>query len=127
MNHKLEPRRFKIELLPWLVMLIMALLLVGIFKQAMRWYNISSQIEAEKEVRAALLAENDNLRETMKYVSSSTYTEEQARLRFGLVKPGEKLAVVPRVAGATDSNTEGNSVIAELSATWQQWWAHFFK
>lgn len=116
--------------LPWLAGIIIAFMVLSVGKLAVKRYNIEREIKAhEKEVLSQEVRQQELL-EILKYVQSPTYAEEQARLKFGLAKPGEKLAVVSEGSGAEENNLErtpaGPSTGGGPQANYDKWWRYFF-
>ena len=81
--------------LPWIIGILIALMSLAIGKLAVKRYSIQQEIKAEQREISLAGARNDELLTLLQYVQSPIYAEEQARLKFGLAKPGEKAAVVP--------------------------------
>lgn len=82
----------------------------------------TSRLEQEVE---ALRVRNVQLGDLLRYLNSETYAEQRARLEFGLVKPGEEVAVVPLAKPTADSTpTPATPVPREGSL--RSWWSYFF-
>ena len=81
--------------LPWFLTLLLALLSIVVVRQVLRRYTIIQERQSLEAERDHLQQSNQDLLQLLSYIKSPTYTEEQARLRFGLAKEGERLAVIP--------------------------------
>ena len=118
------------DLLPWFLGVIVVLIGIGTAKQALKRYQIQSEINAMQNSVTDLQTQNGQLLQILSYVKSPAYAEEQARLQFGMAKPGEHLAVIPEgtVLGAsTTAQTDSDASNAKnnTSNKWQ-WWNYFF-
>lgn len=120
-----QKRKILVELTPWLLSALVAVVAIGTAKQVFKRHALNKELEELQRTAASINQENLELEKLLAYIESSTYTEEQARLRFGLAAPGEKLAVVPQVAGATDETPE-EGIVANVVNFWMDWWGHFF-
>jgi len=68
---------------------------------------------------------NQQLKQQLKVVSQKQFVEEQARDKLLLIKPGEKVVLIPTEMMPRDQqlhNTENVSV----KPHWQEWWEYFF-
>jgi cell division protein FtsB len=63
--------------------------------------------ELEKEIES-IGNKNEELRQLVDYLNSDQYLEGQARLNFGLKKPGEETAVI-EMDGENKDNRSGNA------------------
>lgn len=115
------------ELTPWLLSALVAIIGISTTKQVMKRHALNKEIEELNRTAESIRQENLELENLLSYIESSAYTEEQARLRFGLAAPGEKLAIVPQVAGVSDSEPESDGVVNSMKEFWENWWNHFFK
>lgn len=100
-------------------------------KDYRRTREINRELELAQQEIAALQSRKVELQDLLKYFDSEAYAETRARLELGLVRPGEKVIVVPPTAvlGADGRQAAGGQGAGPtgpgrpLSA----WWAHFFK
>ena len=127
MNPIKQKKEFLTELTPWVLVALLAVLGVGTVKQVIKHRELQKEVKALEVASESMRSENADLEQLLTYIQSSAYTEEQARLRFGLAAPGEKLAIVPRVAGADDDNDKTEGALAGLVGFWSDWWDHFFR
>lgn len=127
MNPLKQNKDFLRELTPWLLVALVAVLGIGTVKQIMKHRELKRDVEALEMASESLRNENADLEQLLTYIQSTAYTEEQARLRFGLAAPGEKLAIVPRVAGVETDDKNSEGAFAGLIGFWAEWWDHFFR
>lgn len=113
---------------PWLLGLFLALLIFGVGKQLVRRYSIMSEYRSLKEQSAAIAQKNSDLAKLLSYVNTNAYTEEQARLRFGLGEAGERLAIIPDSEKPQDISVGSTNQInnPEKIANYKKWWQLFF-
>lgn len=119
--------------IPWLLGILIAVLSMAVAKQAVMWYSIQEQVKSYERELSSVEARRQELQELIKYVQSPGYTEEQARLKFGLAKPGERLAVIPENLSSSfnDSNNNSQTIGHESKMfgdgpNYQKWWSYFF-
>ena len=118
---------------PWVMGITIALMLLSVGKLAVKRYSIQREIEAGQSEISRANAKRDELLTLLQYVESPTYAEEQARLKFGLAKPGEKLAVIPSpenensqdISGADPNRLDESAGPKRLN--YNKWWSYFFK
>src|SRR3989338_5406951 len=92
------------DILPWIFCVLIILLTVASAKQLLKRYKINNEIKALQVETDIMRDNNGDLAKLLDYVLSSSYTEEKARPRLGLAKPGERLFVIP------DKNEAGELV-----------------
>jgi cell division protein FtsB len=104
---------------------LVAILTVDFGRKALDLYRIQRQVEWLKQQVAAEQQVNQELQETLDYVSSDAYVEEIARERLKLVKPGETAVGVvlqpSEAVSASDGVTGAEPADAEPAPYWQQW------
>lgn len=112
--------------------LILILISAALTKEIARRYQIRGEIKKLQAQAGELEKKNTDLGQLVSQISSSTYKEEQARLKLGLQKPGESVVVV---LGESTDNQNNNSAVSstptEASLTHQtsnpqRWWKYFF-
>ncbi|MFA5954461.1 MAG: septum formation initiator family protein [Patescibacteria group bacterium] len=115
------------QLLPWGLGLLIALLVIGNVKLVIKRYQIQKESDKLYAEQQKLRDSNSDLSKLLEYVRTPAFVEEEARLRFNLAKPGEKIFIVPEGnenAEGTNSETGGSS---SNNGTWfSNWWQHFF-
>ena len=119
--------------LPWVAGLAIVFLLLAIGREIVRRYAIEQEKQGLERSNVSLQEKNAALTQLLQYAQTQTYAEEQARLRFGLGKAGEHLAIISDQApGAPTAlplgTSDGHQPSAALNQkNWQRWWAYFFK
>src|SRR3989338_5634201 len=73
-------------------------------------YLVTQEIDHLQDQAKSLEAKKMELLEVLKYVKSDSFAEEKARTELNMVKPGEQVLVVPKVA-ATDNRQEKNNMV----------------
>lgn len=115
-------------------------LVVGFFVLAYMLYNLTVsiydnyQIEqhiSEFQTRNKELADENNKKlEDFQYYTSKEYIEKIAKQNLGLIKPGEKVIIIPDKDMVVVSEQEDSAELAEqVRATWsnpKKWWKFFF-
>jgi cell division protein FtsB len=112
---------------PWLLVMCLVLTSLSIGRQVLKKRSIQREIDAIKAEIAATDQQNAELANLLQYIQSPSYTEEQARLRFGYAKPDEKLAIIPKgsvLGSSTDAESDTNT---PTDSNFQSWWRYFFK
>lgn len=97
----------------------------------MRAYYQNRQIKLEirrmeSEV-ARLEGEKFNLDEMLKYVGTDAFVDEKARTELNLIKEGEKVMVINRIAGEPVGQSENKVVESSIVSNPRKWWNYFFK
>ena len=98
-------------------------------------YQLGKQTEEIEASIAKIQQQNKNLANLNIYYQSDSFKEVEARRTLGLVKPGEKVALVPVDPTPTDFNTQIQNQAAqiaprekvEVNKNYQLWWQYFFK
>lgn len=117
--------------LPWVIGVIFSLMILATAKLAVKRYTIQQEIQSQQRELAKAEARRQELTELLDYVQSPIYREEQARLKFGLAKPGEKVAVVPDIAEVNGLMNSRESVQDEngnddaVRSNYKKWWDFF--
>ena len=102
-NNKNSGRRilFNSKLLALIGVVIIILISIPLAKKISQRYKIDQEIkEMEREI-SELESRNSGLSDAISYLESNEFVEEQARLKLGLKKQGEEVAVIKenQVAG----------------------------
>ncbi len=74
-----------------------------------------------KETKNKLLQETEALKKEAEYVQSDYYVEKVAREELHLVKPGERVVIMPGIEPIKDIE-QGISNIDDDRENWQKWW-----
>ena len=118
------------ELAPWLGGVVLILLSLVVAKQAVRRYAIERERRSIEQRISELQAQSADLAKVLSYAETKTFTEEQARLRLGVAKSGEQLAIIspPQIGTVTSSLTQAKSSDAPSSSAQNslKWWQYFF-
>lgn len=131
MQHKLKQSGVRGEWLVWILGVVVIMIIVGISKQVYRRYEIEQEKRILYSDISALRTKQAQLLEMLAYTQSSTYAEEQARLRLNLAGPGERLAIIEQV-DSDNTNTIKKEVAKKLEFSNsslnypQRWWEYFF-
>jgi cell division protein FtsB len=107
-----------------LCVIVLFAVLLGLAKGSVKNYQINSEIDDLKDDINNLEQKNQELSELIKYLNSSDFIEQEAKMKLGYKKPGEQVVVIAR----DKSNEEKNQAasIEEVSNP-QKWWNYFFK
>ncbi|MBI5729216.1 MAG: septum formation initiator family protein [Candidatus Magasanikbacteria bacterium] len=92
-------------------------------------YRTQEEIRRLRAEASYLEAKKLETLEALKYVQSPAYVEEKARTELNLVKPGERVAVIPGtvVAGAAGIGQSTEKVVESASVSnSRRWWDYFF-
>jgi cell division protein FtsL len=123
--------RFKI----WLSLLlagVLFLLLSALFNVLNKKSAIDEEINALKTEAARAQAQNSEFKKMIQYLESEQFVEEQAKLKMGLKREGEKVAVVTDADQAEPIADQAEPVAemstpqtAGLKERWQRWFDYF--
>lgn len=99
-----------------LLLAVSAYLLILVGGNTLRSYRLYSEEEAMRRQVRELQAQEEQLLQIRDYLRSDEFIEYMARKVFGLVKPGERLAIVeaPQAAPSADE------------APGARWWQRLF-
>ncbi|USN53859.1 MAG: septum formation initiator family protein [Candidatus Nomurabacteria bacterium] len=78
-----------------LALLVLAVISTSIVKELIRRHDVHSELSGLSEEIAALESRNTELGSLLTYLQSSTYHEQEARLKLGLQGQGERVLIVP--------------------------------
>ncbi|MFH1233462.1 MAG: septum formation initiator family protein [Patescibacteria group bacterium] len=99
------------KFLALLGLVVIILISFPLVKNVSRGYKVNQEIkELEKEI-TNLESKNSNFKDLISYLESDQFVEEQARLKLGLKKEGEAVAVIKNGL----NKTEDNSVVTSSS------------
>jgi len=114
------------------IILVASICVLGyvVYSYAKDYYH-SRQVYAEflalKQEANRLQTRNVQLADLLRYFDSESYAESRARLELGLVKPGEKVVVVPSEGIDGNGPIEADLVQGKAPASpLRAWWAYFF-
>lgn len=88
-------------------------------------YLVTQEIHNLQDQAKSLQAKKMELLEVLKYVKSDSFAEEKARTELNMVKPGERVLVVPQAADKVNRQ-ENNSMIGLSNiSNYKKWWKNF--
>lgn len=131
-----QPRQSKIKRLfglkTFLIVNLALLFLITLSfgREFVRNYEIDKEIKDLEEKAAALETHNQEIIELAERLNTDDYLEQEGRMRLGLMKPGEQVAVIsePELAGeiaepeATGESKKANKQKSNI----ELWWEYFF-
>lgn len=82
----------------WFLLVLFALSILLIFSYIRAYYQeykVRTEINGLREELDSLQSKKIKTMEVLKYVQSQAFVEEKARTELNLLKPGEKMAVIP--------------------------------
>jgi cell division protein FtsB len=126
MNYQLK-KILKSKTLTVVVVVLVLLVALAIYKDYKRQQDLSDEINKQELAIDKLEQERLQLSEVIEILESADYIEREARLRLGLVKPGEKVISVPesaRPAISAASTTAGLSQPEKSNPA--NWFEYFF-
>lgn len=112
----------------WLaaVLLLFLVVFLGYFgKEYSRRYYLQQQINSLEQQIGELENKNQDFSKLLDYFNTQGFTEEEARLKLGLKKPGETVVVVDTPGERAGQNAAASGVVGNLSNA-QKWWYYFF-
>ncbi len=98
-------------------------LLVGISlsKRLYQQHYLNSEISRLQNEIGAVEKQNAEFSELLRYLQTESFTEEEARLKLGLKKPGEEVVVI------TDQDDPASKVDNNVGQSNPlKWWFYFF-
>lgn len=82
----------------------------------------SQKVDELSQYLEDLKIQNEQLRSELEYKRSERFAEEEIRNKLGLVKPGEKVVVIPR----SDERRTMNDERKKEEPNYVKWWKLFF-
>lgn len=107
---------------------LIILILIGfpLAKNISKRYAVDQEIkELELEIKS-LESQNKDMKNFIGYLESDQFLEEQARLKFGLKKPGEEVVVIKEDLISSLNQTDESATEADISNQ-KRWFTYFFK
>jgi len=103
---------------------ILILITYAIVKNSGREKIVSDSTAKLSQKIQAIEKENGELAGLIKYFSSSEFVDKEAREKLNMIKPGEKVVVVPQ-----ENNSEdwGNENEKNNLSNWRLWIKYFFE
>jgi len=127
-NPENKKRRFwKFNIPPLLFVALLALIYLIFATAKIIWNNMqfSRQLKEVQVQIEKLETENEKISEQVLYYQSDSFKEKEARIKFGLVKPGEKVLQVPPEKKPIELPKPIESKPEQ--SNWQKWLDYFFK
>jgi len=119
------------------VCVILAVFLgISLVKEVVNRHQIDEKIKQYKIDVTKLEKENDEIAELIDSWTTSKQLEKEARLKFGLKKPGENVVLITRNNQinnnviSDDAEVLGGVVVANLNnydPNYKKWWSYFFQ
>lgn len=116
--------------------IILAFLFFSFGREFASNYMIRQEIDELMAEKEALEAKNSELSSFMSSVQTETYIEQEARIKLGLSKPGEKVVILSNSQtknlteseAGLDLNKVDNFSVPDLTtlANPLKWWYYFF-
>lgn len=126
---KFAPRRFlSSKILLSLGVIFLIFLLISFGREFYRRYYLEQEIKSLQSQVNQLEGKNQEFGSLIEYLNTQNFTEEEARLKIGLKKPGEEVVVINQPGSVTPGDAAGgaDSYLAQLSNP-VKWWYYFFK
>lgn len=108
---------------------VLFVLIVAFTRAYYQNYRTRQEIERLKVEVSRLEAKKIETLEILRYAQSAAYVEEKARAELNLVKPGERVTVVPgAAAGGVGGVGQPPKNMLELNnlSNPRRWWNYFF-
>lgn len=119
---------FGSRLFVWGGVIVLALIVIGLGKAALKRHDITSQVSELNKGVNELQSQNIELSGLLEYFKTKSYEELQARQNLGLKKPGETVVAIPtsnsQDAEAFANNSEDSA--QEKLSNPRKWWNYFF-
>ncbi|KKR49157.1 MAG: hypothetical protein UT86_C0001G0129 [Candidatus Magasanikbacteria bacterium GW2011_GWC2_40_17] len=108
------------------VSIFLILFLIGFLRSFWRDYQIRKEIKDMQEERIRLEGQKLKTLDFLNNLQGDNEAEKEARLNFGLAKPGEQVVII---AGGLQKTTEKNNneeKREENNSNMILWWRYFF-
>lgn len=108
--------------------LFAVLFFFGFMKAFLQDYAIRKEISALEREKAQLEQNKLNLLDRLQDIKSDSFVEKQARLKFGLQKPGESVILFNTVNGTLDKSATSTTerTMGKTLSNVSSWWQYFF-
>ncbi len=118
----------------WVVVIsgaLVAVFVVASIRELMNSRNVSRQVTRLRSQVATEQQRQRRLQDLIDYLGSPTFQEQEARLKLGLKKSGERVIVVPPEPNATNGSTSNVADATDQPPTGpaghaDRWWQYFF-
>lgn len=110
-------------------LIILFLVTLSFGREFVRNYEIDREIKQLEQRASSLEQQNQDILQLAERLKTNDYLEQEGRLRLGLMKPGENVAVIsePEVGEAVElTGEETKEKILETTSNPRLWWSYFF-
>lgn len=107
-------------------LLIIVLISFPLAKTVSQRYRADKEIKELEEEIKKIGEKNTELSRLVDYFGSEEYLEEEARLNFGLKKPGETAIVISQKDSAIISGADQSGENSETDNNFKRWREYFF-
>lgn len=114
------------------LVVVLGLLLSSLFNVLNKKSAIDEEINALKTEAARAQSQNSEFKQMIQYLQSDQFVEEQAKLKMGLRREGEKVAVVTNASDSPVVVANPEPAVANsqpdnsgLQERWQRWFDYF--
>ncbi len=104
-----------------ILILISISILIGFFKIHFQKKEIAKEIFSLEEEIKKLEGERSNILKAIEYLKGDFYKEKEAREKFEMQKPGEKVIVILPPEETEEKTKE------QESPNYKKWWQYIFK
>ena len=113
-----------------IVVVFLAFFTVWTGFSSLKLYFVAKPIYDEVDLLNAQILEmeavNEDIADAMEYMGTIDYREKEAKEKFNLQKPGEKVIIINRKSGlATQETAENDDISGEQKHFWQKWLDYF--
>ena len=108
-----------------LVVVFLAFVSINLLRLQYQNRQVDREIERLQSDVKRLETKKIETLEALKFVESSSFIEEKARLQFNVVKPGESVAIVSGIYSVSSSNTAANA--GRVLPPWKKWLRIFIR
>ena len=123
----IQKKFWRFNLPPLLIVALLALVYMLFATGKIIWNNLQfdKQLKEIKTQISKLEDSNTTLAEQILYLQTDSFKEREARTKLGLVKPGEKVLVVPPAQKSIELPKPVEA--PKEKDNWQKWLEYFFK
>ena len=111
------------RLLLLVALMALAAVGVGIGRSLIKRAEVKREVAKLQEDIAQFDDKSKELNQLLQYLGTDEYQEREARLRLGLMKPGEQVVVIP---GLTSEGGAATPAGGQSDPNWQRWVKVFF-
>jgi len=123
-------RIFGLRLFLIINIIVLFFVVLGFGREYIRNYEIDKEIKELAERAQGLETQNQDILNLVDKLKTDDYLEEEARLKLGLKKPGESVAVVPEDAPVYKPEVKSSPGVAPAQESEpsnpELWWKYFF-